>query len=130
MVVTCLKVSIDVRPLLYEELFDRYRKILVFDPVETSGLYRPEATCNLMFALSTGIEPLKSLFDRIFDPLVEACLEVQAVKLAQRTPVATVEGFLVMKAERHRNTFALMSREGDPNGSGNTFNRIFKKLTC
>ena len=61
-----------------------------------------EAARHLVLALGAGFEPLQALGDAIVDALVVAGLEMQAVIVAARAPVAPEQGVLADEEDRHR----------------------------
>src|SRR5580704_7339604 len=85
-------VTIDAARLARSEVADGVRKAGVGDEMRRAHQGRHEAPRHLVLALSPRLEALQFPLDAVFDPLVVAGLEVQAVKIAAGTPVAAVQG--------------------------------------
>src|SRR5579863_4429163 len=80
-------------------------------PVLGPGVGGLEATTDLVLALGAGVEMLQALADAVFDALVVAGLEMQAVELLFRAPVATVECVAASKADSGGHRCAVQERE-------------------
>src|SRR5258707_8948027 len=89
---------------------------------------RNEAPRDLVFTLGARLEALQLLLDAIFDALVVAGLEVQAVKIAARAPIAAVQGFATDEKYGHGDRFGTYSRDLQHqfirHGAGDTLEKI------
>ncbi|VVP08508.1 hypothetical protein PS732_03246 [Pseudomonas fluorescens] len=63
--------------------------------------HRFEATNQLVLALSTGIETLITLGNRVVHALIKTGFEVQPIKLGQTAPITSVKTVAPHQTERH-----------------------------
>src|SRR3970040_2520428 len=111
MLLEVIHVRIDVRRFAIQEFLDRRVKGAVLEPVVRPGGARVEAAAQLMLPLSSGLEALPSLCDGIVDSLVIAGLEMQAVKVRNTAPVASIQRGGALKEDGRRARGPLLRRE-------------------
>jgi hypothetical protein len=93
-------VGVDGLALALEVFLDGVAELPVGDVVRRPGDGRLEAAADLVFALGAGLEAGDAALDAELDALVIAGLEVQAVVIRGRAPVASVEGVLTPEENR------------------------------
>ena len=84
-------IGIHRRTLTLQVLADRSTKVGIGDVVRRPGDRGLEAAADLVLALRAGLETRDTPLDAELDPLVVAGLEVQAMKVGCRPPVAAIE---------------------------------------
>src|SRR3970040_1919500 len=107
MLLQVIHVRIDVLRCAIQEFLDRRVKGAVLEPVVRPGGPVAEAAAQLMLPLSSGLEALQSLCDAIVDSLVIAGLEMQAVKVRNTAPVASIQRGGALKADGRRDRASL-----------------------
>lgn len=85
-------VTIDAASLARRKVADGGRKARVGDKMRRAHQCRHEASRHLVLALSPRLKALKFPLDAVFNPLVVAGLEVQAVEIASGALVAAEQG--------------------------------------
>src|SRR5579871_999344 len=70
-----------------------------------------ESPRDLVLPLSAGFEALQSLLDAVLDALVVAGFEMQAVKIAAGSPIASVQRLAADKENGHRDRFRADARD-------------------
>src|SRR5277367_770768 len=82
------RVIVDTARLAGRKFANGGGKPLILHVVRRTRERRHEAARHLVFALRAGLESLQFLLDAVIDALVVAGLEMQAVVVAARAPVA------------------------------------------
>ncbi len=95
-------VMVDAARLPRREITDGGGKALVGDVMRGARHGRHEAAGYLVLALRAGLEACESVLDAVFDALVVAGLEMQAVVVAAGAPVAAVQRILAHEEDRER----------------------------
>jgi hypothetical protein len=104
----------DRRAFALEVAADRVAEGRVANLVEGPYGRGGEAARYLVLALGAGLEPRQAFPDAVLDALVVAGLEVQAVMVRGRAPVASVEGVLAAQEYRAGDRLAVaVDRELD-----------------
>src|SRR5690242_4754171 len=104
-------ISLHGRALFGQISSDRIAEVRVDDEVRGPGERGLKAAADLVLPLSAGLEMLKTVLDTIFDALVIAGLEVQAIEVGRRTPVTPVQR--VARLEKNGRGHGLPAIAGD-----------------
>ena len=88
----------------------------IADPVRGPSVGRFETARDFVFALCAGFKARESIGDAVFDALQITGFEMQAVKVAVRTPVPAVQRVATSKANRHGHHCLLPHGANDDHG--------------
>src|SRR5690242_5325553 len=92
------------------------------------GQHGLEPARDLVLALRARLEPGQTVLDAVLDALVIARLEVQAVILRRRTPVAPEQRIVALEEDRRRDGRARIHRHFDHQGIGERARDLGEKL--
>ena len=95
-----LGVGVDRLPLALEVLLDGVAELPVGDVVRRPGDGRLETTADFVLALGARLEARDAVLDTELDALVVAGLEMQAVVIRGRSPVAAEQRILTPEKNR------------------------------
>src|SRR5689334_20224424 len=104
------RVVLAILAFALQVISDRGAETPVDDPVRGPGRGRRESPGDLVLSLRAGLEACDAVLDAIVDALVVAGLEVKAVMLPVRAPVATIQRVATPEEHGHGQGLVTLAR--------------------